>query len=101
MEEAASPIERGVAGILRVIGVENWRSTAPRLSWYQRLRLQITVTGFRGLYEGWFHDHPVRWNSKDVEPHAATLKFLPRLDETWSRFAANRPDHYTLAGIEP
>ena len=101
MEEAASPIERGVAGILRVIGVENWRSATPRLSWYQRLRLQITVTGYRGLYEGWFHDHPVRWNGGDVDPHMATLKFLPRLDETWSKFAANRPAHYTLAGIEP
>lgn len=69
------------------------------LDWGDWVAMLTEIEGFRGLYEAWFHDEPVRLNGVEVEPHQATLDFISAFAETRKAFACSEPREFALHGI--
>ncbi len=99
MNEANSPVELGIAGLLAEIGPERWREATGRLRFSDFLRLTVCVIGYRGLYEGWRHNLPILYQHREVAPHEATIAFLEKLEETFSDFEGSDLGEYKLHGI--
>ncbi len=99
VEEASSPVELGIAGLLVEIGEDRWQNPTKSLRWSDFLRLTVCVAGYRGLYEGWRHNLPVLYRHQLVLPHEATIAFLERLDETFVEFGGANVGTYKLQGI--
>ena len=101
IETAQTPIERAVAGSLTSIGALEWKTRPPHLTWYQWLRLTVDVIGYRGLYEGWYHDRPILYRDERIPAHEATMRFLERFSASLQNFRQLDIGNYTLSGIVP
>jgi hypothetical protein len=72
-------------------------STRP-FSKYEFIRLKTDLIVQRGLYEGWHHDHPVRFRKEEVHPLEAMHRFLDILRVTELPI---KGFSYELRGIVP
>lgn len=94
-----SPHQKTVAARMTLSGFTHQTNPSTPLDWGDWVAMLTEIEGFRGLYEAWFHDEPVRLNGVEVEPHQATLDFISAFAETRKAFACSEPREFALHGI--
>lgn len=96
---AASPHQKAVAARMTLSGFNPHTDVSTTLCWGDWVAMMTEIEGFRGLYEAWFHDEPVRLGETDIEPHKATLDFIAAFSQTRNAFARFGPQDFELHGI--
>lgn len=99
IKDSKTPIEMAIAGSIKSANIDKWYNNDLTINFYDWLRCTVDIIGYRGLYECWYHNHPIYYKNEEIQPHEATLKLLEKLQTTFDAFEHMEPKKYFLRGI--